>query len=751
MKSKLTILLLLCASWLFANGGTGNFQIVGTKIIDPQGNEFIPKGVNVSGMKWVWPGNPVPHAAAIADHWGFNLIRVNCRLVDAYWNGENVSQNSPFQTILSMKPIVDEFTARNVVVMFEFHDKTGSYYLGSDLEMLKNAWRDVMRLYGNNPYVWFNIMNEPGGNDSPARINDWVLMHQEVIKVIRDEWQNKNVIVVDAHFWGQDAGVRSASPVLDSNSSILSAGNHLINFNGKTYENIMFSIHVYDHWNSGTPEQVRFKLHDYIQSVKDKGFALMIGEYGTNAQNGSLYYPEAFRGTMDVAPAHGVGLLWWHWYGGDALKLTTTGNGNGANINHPTNPTNLTWPGQMVWNHNHFSGNQPPFVTLYNPIATQMVLAGSDIGVFVAAADYDDGIEEVRIYVNNNVVANLTNEPYEYVIPNATSGRYALKAVARDKAGNESESSLIYVNVNPWPHKGSVLFVTGSEELTELDNVMFNEILKEGFTVFHRTQQNVLALHADDRVAVVLSSSVTSSQITEIFRSIDLPVFVGNSSLFPGMKLTGNIQGVDYGTYSGNTVKVNFDSGHSVTSGLNDETLVYPGTDNIGFGKPASGATIITTSIVNPDQATLFYYESGAAMIDISATGSRAGWFGQPNVELSETAILLFRHTLKWLITGATSINDVSALAKKSFDLSQNYPNPIREHSSFNYSLLYPAQVRIDVVDQLGVNVKTIVNDFHNPGEYTGQFTRSCFPAPGVYFYRMVVNGESIVKSVVVK
>src|SRR5690606_37190374 len=116
---------------------------------------------NVQGMKWVWPGDVVPQSGMIADAWNFNIIRVNCRMYDSFWNGQNVSANAPYQTIESMQAIVDAFTPLKVVVMFEFHDRTGSYYTNNNLEDLKNSWREICDRWGDNPYVWFNIMNVP--------------------------------------------------------------------------------------------------------------------------------------------------------------------------------------------------------------------------------------------------------------------------------------------------------------------------------------------------------------------------------------------------------------------------------------------------------------------------------------------------------------------------------------------------------------------------------------------------------------
>jgi mannan endo-1,4-beta-mannosidase len=351
MKIRIFIFSLFLITFPNIATGNENFKIIGSKIFDPEGNEFIPKGVNVQGMKWVWPGDIVPQADHIINAWNFNILRVNCKLYDGYWEGQNVSINAAYQTIESMQAIVNTFTPHKVVVMFEFHDFTGGYYTSDALDDLKDAYREMADLWGDNPYVWFNIMNEPGGSN--ASISTWVNMHREVIEVIRDEKGVDNVIVIDAHYWGQDIGAWNTNLVPEERSSILSAGNELINFNDKTYENIMFSLHIYDQWNQGTVERAEYRLNDYLSRVKEKGLALMIGEFGTSGNDGPLSFPNAFRATMNVAPAHGIGLIWWHWYGGDALKLTTTGNGNGGNIDNSTNPGNLTWPGKIFWNYSN--------------------------------------------------------------------------------------------------------------------------------------------------------------------------------------------------------------------------------------------------------------------------------------------------------------------------------------------------------------------------------------------------------------
>jgi mannan endo-1,4-beta-mannosidase len=88
--------------------------------------------------------------------WRFNLVRVQ---VAKYLTAD--ANNS-------IEQIVNTLTPQGVVVMIEAHDRTGSFYEGADLTNLANYYRNLAITYKNNPYVWFDVMNEPGSNQQTA-------------------------------------------------------------------------------------------------------------------------------------------------------------------------------------------------------------------------------------------------------------------------------------------------------------------------------------------------------------------------------------------------------------------------------------------------------------------------------------------------------------------------------------------------------------------------------------------------------
>ena len=127
------------------------FRIDGARILDPTGNEFVIKGVNINGPEWVWPIEMTQYADKIAYDWKFNAVRVNATVTQDHFNDNN-----------DIDKIVTAFTSRKVVVIFEAHDWTGSYPSGTALTALQNWHKNQAARYKNNTYVWFNVMNEPG-------------------------------------------------------------------------------------------------------------------------------------------------------------------------------------------------------------------------------------------------------------------------------------------------------------------------------------------------------------------------------------------------------------------------------------------------------------------------------------------------------------------------------------------------------------------------------------------------------------
>lgn len=90
--------------------------------------------------------------------------------------------------------------------------------------------------------------------------------------------------------------------------------------------------------------------------------------------------------------------------------------------------------------------------------------------------------------------------------------------------------------------------------------------------------------------------------------------------------------------------------------------------------------------------------------------------------------------------TEKIKINGINNNIPVEYNLSSNYPNPFNPSTIINYAVKDVGLVSIKVYDILGSEVKTLVNETKEAGEYSVEFNASTLPS-GVYIYTMQVNG----------
>ncbi|MBK8944927.1 MAG: T9SS type A sorting domain-containing protein [Ignavibacteriae bacterium] len=93
-------------------------------------------------------------------------------------------------------------------------------------------------------------------------------------------------------------------------------------------------------------------------------------------------------------------------------------------------------------------------------------------------------------------------------------------------------------------------------------------------------------------------------------------------------------------------------------------------------------------------------------------------------------------------VTNITSIEDSYQIF--DFSLEQNYPNPFNPVTTIKYSIpsnekRESSNVKILIYDVLGKEIKTLVNEKQNPGNYKVEFDGSSLPS-GIYVYQLQVG-----------
>ena len=81
-------------------------------------------------------------------------------------------------------------------------------------------------------------------------------------------------------------------------------------------------------------------------------------------------------------------------------------------------------------------------------------------------------------------------------------------------------------------------------------------------------------------------------------------------------------------------------------------------------------------------------------------------------------------------------------LIKKDYYLHQNFPNPFNPTTAFRFSIPEESKVKIQVINQLGEVIYSLVDDVRQSGFYTENWNAGNF-ASGVYYVR--ISAESLV------
>lgn len=78
------------------------------------------------------------------------------------------------------------------------------------------------------------------------------------------------------------------------------------------------------------------------------------------------------------------------------------------------------------------------------------------------------------------------------------------------------------------------------------------------------------------------------------------------------------------------------------------------------------------------------------------------------------------------------------------FSLSQNYPNPFNPSTTIKYNIGKPSFVKLVIYDNVGREVKKLVNEFANSGSHDICWDASSFSS-GIYFYKIdITQGSSV-------
>ncbi|OUM58166.1 glycoside hydrolase family 5 protein [Piromyces sp. E2] len=268
-------LLLSVVLALPASTGKG-LHVVGNKLYDGNGEEFIFRGVNVH-QNW----SPDKTESSIKDiaALGGNSARFVLGGFKSWY------METP-EDVEKMINLCEEY---GLVCVFENHDYTGSNETTDITEASIQYWSPFKDLFNaHKDYVILNIANEWMGEHNGEV---WAETYATAIKSLRELGFECN-IMVDAPGWGQ-----GASPMASNAQKVLAAD---------PLSNVIFSVHVYGYVGKDVET-----LSGIFKELENSGVCWYIGEFGWR-QDGLTV---AYKYLMKYTGLNNIGWQAWSWSG----------------------------------------------------------------------------------------------------------------------------------------------------------------------------------------------------------------------------------------------------------------------------------------------------------------------------------------------------------------------------------------------------------------------------------------------------
>src|SRR5207248_1346406 len=104
------------------------------------------------------------------------------------------------------------------------------------------------------------------------------------------------------------------------------------------------------------------------------------------------------------------------------------------------------------------AGNQPPVVSLTSPANGAVFTAPAPVAVVASASDPENRMSKVDFYQGATLLGTSTAAPYAFTWSNVPAGTYSLKAVAYDRDGGVTSSSVVGITVSAYAGPKKVIF-----------------------------------------------------------------------------------------------------------------------------------------------------------------------------------------------------------------------------------------------------------------------------------------------------
>ena len=158
--------------------------------------------------------------------------------------------------------------------------------------------------------------------------------------------------------------------------------------------------------------------------------------------------------------------------------------------------------------------------------------------------------------------------------------------------------------------------------------------------------------------------------------------------------------------------------------------------------------TYIDSNKVLPDYTTInsIDYDPPAMFWVYART---INWFDNNGVMPTYATVKVCSPPNTWTYGDVTSVEEIyENVIPEKFYLSQNYPNPFNPSTTIEFQLPEAGTVALKVYDVLGEEVKTLIDQRMNSGNYKIIFDGSGLSS-GIYFYNLILSNYNSVKKMI--
>jgi endoglucanase len=290
--------------------GDGAFHTLGNRIIGPDGQVFIPRGVNKGSLEGSSTGWDLRWWEFVSMRgWGANMVRIP--LSAAFWLPTSCAYDPEYAA--RVDEVVSWAESQEMLVLLDNHTTGRGATCGApgwsgNYEMADASSKEFVRQlavrYQGHPYVAFDLYNEPrdisdavwrdGGN-----VNGWQAVGmQSLLDTVRSTGA-RNLVFVSGNNWANDLRMVAQHRLRGDADVVYAAHSYSIECNGRPVP----VVEVYTCDGKTYPPH----LDAWVGPVS-VDVPVMITEFGTMRDSGA-----DLAAVIDWAEARGIGWSAYNW------------------------------------------------------------------------------------------------------------------------------------------------------------------------------------------------------------------------------------------------------------------------------------------------------------------------------------------------------------------------------------------------------------------------------------------------------